>query len=74
MEYSQELRIKTICSTLTKYKKHYAIMKQTFTEGGYQENILKAIDNTDRKDLFRKKEKSNRTTNRVLFPLQIKTA
>ena len=49
-------------------------MKQMFTEGGYQENILKAIDNTDRKDLFRKKEKSNRTTNRVLFPLQIKTA
>ena len=59
--YSQTLRIKTICSTLTKYKKHCAILKQNFIERGYRENILKdeidKVDNTDRKELLRKKEK-----------------
>ena len=39
--YSQALRIKTICSTLTEYKKHCAILKQNFIERGYVENILK---------------------------------
>ena len=55
------LRIKTICSTLTEYK-NTAILKQNFIERGYKENILKdqidKIDNIDRKDLLRKKEKS----------------
>ena len=57
--YSQALRIKTICSTLTEYKKHCAILKQKFIEWGYEENILKdeidKVDNIDRKDLLRKK-------------------
>ena len=59
--YSQALRIKTICSTLTKYKNHCAILKQNFIERGYKENILKGkidkVDNIDRKDLLSKKEK-----------------
>ena len=33
--YSQALRIKTICFTLTEYKKHRAILKQNFIERGY---------------------------------------
>ena len=56
--YSQALRIKTICSTLTEYKKHCAILKQNFIDRGYKENILKdkidEVDNIDRKDLLRK--------------------
>ena len=32
--YSQALRIKTICFTLTEYKKHCAILKQNFIERG----------------------------------------
>ena len=59
--YSQALRIKTICSTLTEYKKHCAILKQNFIERAYKENILKdqinKVDNIDRKDLLSKKEK-----------------
>ena len=59
--YSQALRIKTIRSTLTEYKKHCAILKRNFIERGYKENILKdkigKVDNIDRKDLIRKKEK-----------------
>ena len=55
--YSQVLRIKTICSTLPKYKKHCAILKQNFTERGFEENILKdeidQVDNIDQKDLLR---------------------
>ena len=46
--YSQALRIKTICSTLTEYKKHCAILKQNFIERGYEENILK--DEMDKVD------------------------
>ena len=57
--YSQALRIKTICSTLTEYKKHCAILKQNFIESEYEENILKdeidKVDNIDRRDLSRKK-------------------
>ena len=57
------LRIKAICSILTGYKKHCVILKQKFIEREYLEKILKyqidKIDNTDRKDLLRKKEKSN---------------
>ena len=60
--YSQVLRIKIICSTLTEYKKHCAILKQNFIERGYQENILNdeidKVDNIDRKDLLSKKEKN----------------
>ena len=58
--YNQALRIKTICSTLTEYKKHCAILKNII-ERGYEENILKdeidKVDNIDRKELLRKKEK-----------------
>ena len=57
--YSQALRMKTICSTRTEYKRHFAILKQKFIERGYEENILKneldKVDNIDRKDLLRKK-------------------
>ena len=60
--YSQALRIKTICSTLTEYKKHCAILKHNFIERGYEENILKdeidEVDNIHRKELIRKKEKN----------------
>ena len=60
--YSQALRIKTICSTLTKCKKHCAILKQNFIERGYDERILNdeinKVDNIDRKDLLSKKEKN----------------
>ena len=60
--YSQALRIKTICSTLTEYKKHCAILKQNFIERGHEENILNdeidKVDNIDRKDLLSKKEKN----------------
>ena len=54
-----------ICSSLTEYKKHCAILKQKSIERGYEENILKdkrdELDNTDRKDLLRKKKrKSNK--------------
>ena len=59
--YSQAFRIKTICSTLTEYKKHCAILKQNFIERGYEENILNdeidKVGNIDRKDLLSKKEK-----------------
>ena len=59
ISYSQALRIKTICSTLTEYKKHCAILKQKFIERGYEESIMKdkidKVDNIDRKDLLRKK-------------------
>ena len=59
---SQALRIKTICCTLTKYKKRCAILKQNFIERGYEENILKdeidKVDNIDQKDLLRKIEKN----------------
>ena len=59
--YSQVL---TICSSLTEYKKHCTILKQKSIERGYEENILKdkrdELDNTDRKDLLRKKRKSNK--------------
>ena len=58
--YSQVLRIKTISSILTEYKKHCAILKQNFIERGYKGNILKdeidMVDNIDRKDLLRKKK------------------
>ena len=60
--YSQALRIKTICSTLTEYKKHCAILKQNVRERGYKENILNdeidKVDTIDRKDLLSKKEKN----------------
>ena len=56
------MKIKTICSTLTKYKKHCAILKQNFIERGYKENILKdeidTVDNIDQKYLLSKKEKN----------------
>ena len=56
------MRIKTICSTLTGYQKHCAILKQNFIERGYEENILNDEidegDNIDRKDLLSKKEKN----------------
>ena len=59
--YSQGLRFKTICSTLTEYKKHCAILKQNFIKRGYEEHILNdeidKVDNIDRKDLLSKKEK-----------------
>ena len=59
IHYSHALRIKTICSTLTEYKKHCAILKQNFIERGYEENILKdetdKVDNINRKELLRKK-------------------
>ena len=62
--YNQGLRTKTIYSKLTEYKKHCATLKQKFIETGYEENILKdqidKVDNTDRQDLLRKKEKSNK--------------
>ena len=52
--FSQSLRIKTICSSLTEYKRHCAILKLKFIERGYKENILKdqidRVDNNDRKD------------------------
>ena len=61
IRYSQALRIKTICSTLTEYKKHCTTLKQNFIERRYKENILKdeidKVDNIDRKELLRKKEK-----------------
>ena len=54
------LRIKTP----TGYKKHCVILKQKLIERECGEKILKGqidqIDNTDRKDLLRKKEKSNK--------------
>ena len=58
--YSQALRIKTICSTVTvEYKKHCGILKPNFIERGYEKNILKdemnKVDNIDRKELLRKK-------------------
>ena len=60
--YSQVLRIKTICSILTEYNKHGAILKQNLVERGYKGNILKGeidkVDNIDRKDLLRKKYKN----------------
>ena len=40
ISYSQALRIKTICSPLTEYKKRCAILKQNFIERGYEENVL----------------------------------
>ena len=59
---SQALRIKTIHSTLTEYKKYCAILKQNFIERGYKEHILNdeidKVDNIDRKDLLSKKEKN----------------
>ena len=49
--YNQVLRIKTICFTLTEYKKHCAILKQNFIERVYEENILNAeIDKVDNID------------------------
>ena len=60
--YSQALRIKTICSTLTEYKKRCSILKQNFIERECEENMLNdeidKVDNIDRKDLLSKKEKS----------------
>ena len=59
--YSQALRIKIICSTVAKYKKHNALLKQNFIETGYEKNVLKdeidKVDNINRKDLIRKKKK-----------------
>ena len=55
MQSSQTLYIKTICPTLTKCKKHHAILKQEIDRRVYQENILKDVDNTNRKGLLRKK-------------------
>ena len=52
--YSQALRIKTICSTLTKYKKRRALLKQNFIERGFEENEIDKVDNIDSK-LLRKK-------------------
>ena len=60
--YSQALRFKTICYTLTEYKRHCAILKQNFLERGSEGNILKdeidKVDNIDRKDLLSKNEKN----------------
>ena len=61
--------IKTTCSDTNRIqKKQCVILKQTLMERGYEENIFKGkvdkVDNTDRKDLLRKKEKSNK--NRIL--------
>ena len=46
-------------------------MKQKFIEREYGENILKEqtdqVDNIDRRDLLRKKEKSNRTPCLVMY-------
>ena len=74
--YSQVLRIKTICSTLTEYKKHCAILKQNFIERGNQENILKdelgKAGNIDRKDLLREKEKNIKDRTPCLITYDIK--
>ena len=52
------LRIKIICYTLTKWKKHCATLKKKFIERGYEENILQdqidKVDSISRKDLLRK--------------------
>ena len=65
------MRIKTICSTLTKYKKHCATLKQNFIERGYEVNILKdeigKLDNIGLKGLLRKKE--NNTKDRIPWPI-----
>ena len=49
--FSQVLRIKSIYSSLTEYKRHCAILKLKFIERGYKENILKnqigRVDNND---------------------------
>ena len=57
--YSQAFSIKTICSTLTEFKNHCGKIKQKFIEKEYGEKILNMqtdkVQNTNRKDLLRKK-------------------
>ena len=60
VSYSQAFRIKTICYTLIKCKKQFAILEQEYfnTEREhkhYVEDQTDKIDDTDSKDLLRKK-------------------
>ena len=55
IQYSQPLRLKTICST---------IIKQKFSDRQYKEEVLdkqiKKVDRIERKELFRCKEKKQK--------------
>ena len=63
--YSQALRLKTICSTSTEFDKNCAIIKQTFLDRQYKEEVLdeqiKKVDRIERKELFTCKEKKTKT-------------
>ena len=71
IQYSQPLRLKTICSKTTEYDKNCDIIKQNFLQRQYREDALdeqiKKVDTTERKELFTNKEKSNK--NRIPLSL-----
>ena len=62
--YSQALKLKAICSTTTEFDKNCAIIKQNFLDLQYKEEVLdeqiKKVDRTERKELFKNKEKNNK--------------
>ena len=41
ISYSQALRIKRVCSTFDKYKKHSNDLVEEIVEKGYKENIIR---------------------------------
>ena len=65
--YSQALRLKTICSTYTKFNKNCAIIKQNFLERQYKKEVLdeqmKKVDRIERKELLTCREKNNKNRN-----------
>ena len=65
--YSQALKVKTICSTTTEFDKNCAIIKRKFLDQQYKEQVLdeqiKKVDRTERKELFKSKEKQQQRQN-----------
>ena len=69
--YSQDLRLKTICSTSTEFDKNCPIIKQKFLDRRYKEEVLdeqiKKVDKLEIKELFTCKEKNNKS--RILLSI-----
>ena len=61
------MRLKTICSTYTKFDKNCAIIKHNFLERQYKKEVLgeqmMKVDRIERKELLTCKEKKNKNRN-----------
>ena len=66
IQYSQALRLKTICSTSTESDKNWVIIKEKFLDRQYKGEVLdeqiKRVDRIERKELFILKKKTTTKT------------